>query len=218
MGVGPREPLVVFYVQPTGREVAEPEALDAFVEAMNAAGLGQRGVTLATQEHPREADSADGRLGLNWAALRARAAYAGRVINLTPLVLGRRGVSFEDTMIAADVFASSYSNASIEATALGASARGLPAGQCPIGFHSLCPGAVRRTMRDTRAGMTIMPFASHGALPHALAPGDIGPAVARLLFRPSSREAHFTILRKRWRLGASADRVLDEVLELVNQS
>jgi len=218
IGVGPNEPLVVFFVQPTHRERAEVEALDAFVGAMNRAGLGTRGVILATQEHPREADPADGRLGLNWAAARATAAYDGRVVNFTPLVIGQRTVSFEDTMMAADVFASSYSNASIEATALGASAVGLRPEECPIGFHTLCPAGVRRTMRTTRAGMTIMPFAAQRALPYATRAGDIAPAVARLLFRPSSREAHFRVLRRRWHLGACADRVLDEVLELVSQS
>lgn len=218
IGVGQQEPLVVFFVQPTHRERAEVEALDAFVAAMNTAGLGARSVTLATQEHPREGDPADGRLGLHWAAARAAAAYSGRVINLTPLVIERGAVTFEDTMVAADVFASSYSNASIEATVLGASSAGLRADERPIGFHTLCPGAVRRTMRATRAGMTIMPFATQGALPYATRPADIGPAVTRLLFRPASREAHYRILRRRWHLGASTERVIDEVLELVNQA
>jgi hypothetical protein len=219
MGVAPGERLVIFFVQPTFRERAEVDALDACIAALGTMSRNGKSVTIATQEHPREADPADGRSGLNWAAARARATYQGRVINLTPLVLGPSAdTSFEDTMVAADVFASSYSNASIETTVLGATAAGLPSHQRPIGFHTLCPARVRTTMRATRAGMDIMPFASLNALPHAVTPQAIASTLSRLLFRPESREVYFKNMRRHWSPGDCADRVIDEALQLVNES
>lgn len=217
LGIGPVERIIMFFAQPTRRECAEVAALDAVVNAMNAAGMGPRGVTLATQEHPREADPSDGRLGHNWAAARAVARYEGRVINLTPSVFVRLSVSFEDTMVAADVVTSSYSYSSIETTVLGATGDGLLAAQRPIGVHIL-PDGVRQRMKATRAGMSITPFAAQGALPHATKLADIAPMLTQLLFQPSSREGYFRTLRRRWHPGRSSMRVIDEVIELVNHS
>lgn len=218
LGLHADEKLIVYFVQPTRRETAEPDALDAFLSAANAAGLGSRKVVLATQEHPREADPSDGRLGLHWAAKQAAAVYRGRVVNLTPLVLERAVVSFEDTQLASDVFASSYSNASVEATALGAGGRSLSPAQRPIGLHVTCPAAVRRVVRANRSGMSVMPFAESGAVPCARQADTIAPLVTDLLFRPTSRTPYFRAMHKRWRLGACADQVMNEVCDVVGRS
>ena len=218
IGVAPGVPLVTYFTQPTRRERAEVMALDAFVAGMNRAGLAAKGVVLATQEHPREADPADGELGLNWTAKRAAAAYQGAVINLSPKVLLQRTVSFEDTMAASDVFASSYSNASIEATALGASAvKSLPIRRRPVGFHSLCPGAVRSTMALSRAGLRLTPFGESGAVAMATAPSQIGTLLSQLLLRPSSRRAHFRAMGRNG-IGRCADRIIDEAIGLVGDA
>lgn len=120
-------------------------------------------------------------------------------------------------MVAADVVASSFSYSSIEATMLGATGHGLRSSHRPIGVHIL-PNGVRRRMKATRAGMSITPFASQGAMPYASKLADIPPLLTRLLFQPSSREVYFRTLRKRWHPGRSSERVIEEVLELANHS
>lgn len=214
--VAPDEPLIVYFTQPTRRESAEEAAFEAFVAQLNAAGLGPRGVLLATQEHPRENDPADGRLGLGWTARYAERAYRGRVIDLTPKVVMERTIPFDHTMLMADVFASSYSNSSIEATALGATASaGIPAGQRSIGFHTLCPDAVTTVMAERRAGLRRLPFAECGALPYADGCDLIGARISELLFSPPARERYFHSLRATYSPGTCAPRLLDGILGLV---
>ena len=138
------------------------------------------------------------------------------MINLSPTVFARGEVSFEDTLVAADVVASSYSYSSVEATVLGATGRDLRPSQRPIGLHIL-PGEVRRTMRLTRAGLALLPFAKQGAMPHASRPADLVVLLKRLLFQPASRAPYFRTLRRCWHPGRSSELVMDEVMALVNR-
>lgn len=216
LGLGPDVPLVVFFTQPTRRERAEADALDAFVDGMNAAGLGARGVVLATQEHPREADRTDGRKGLHWTADRVARRYRGPILDLTGRVVERRTLAFEDTLLAADVFASSYSNASIEATALGATAMAnVPAAWRGIGCHVACPARVRQTMAANRAGLRAVPFAESGAMPVVRRAAEIGPLVSRLLFTPAARRPFFAAMRRR-DLGRTCARVVAAAIALTD--
>lgn len=216
VGAAPDEPLIVYFAQPTRGEYAELQAFDAFVTELNRAGLGEQGVVLATQEHPREADPRDGLFGLNWAARHAATAYRGKVINLTPKILIEKSVRFEQTMQAADVFASSYSNSSIEATALGATATSaMPTRRRAVGFHVLCPGVVRYALGERRAGLRIVPFAENGALPCAERVEDIGPLMSALLFSPDTRLTYFDAMRERYNLGRCAADVVERVARLI---
>lgn len=216
IGVGRDVPLVVFFTQPTRRERAECDALDAFVDGMNAADLGARGVVLATQEHPREADPSDGRRGLHWTWARATRRYRGSVIDLTGRVLAQRTLAFEDTLLAADVFGSSYSNASIEATALGATANAdLPDAWRGIGCHVACPARVRQTMAANRAGLRAVPFAS-GAMPIVRRASEIAPLLSRLLFTPAARRPFFAAMRRRRHLGRTCARVVRAAIALTD--
>ena len=88
--------------------------------------------------------------------------------------------------------------------------------QRSIGVHIL-PSGVRRRMKLTRRGMSITPFAAQGAMPHASRLSEIAPLLTRLLFRPASRESYFRVLRRQWHPGRSAERVIDEVLDVVRR-
>ena len=218
LGVDPQQPLVVYFAQPTRGDDAEPHALRALVAALNEAGLHSKGVVIATQEHPREADPEDGRLGLGWTATQAAAVYRGRVLDLTPGVVGNAN-QFEQTMEAADIFVSSYSNSSIEATALGATAAAaLSPEQRPIGLFILCPDVVRDTLARRRGGLRLVPFAENGAVPYADVVEDIGPLVTDLLFRPERRQHYFERMSAQYRVGRCSARVLEETLQLVTAS
>lgn len=218
LGIGLREPVVLLFTQPTRRETAEVDFVEVFVHAMTRQRLAERGVVLVTLEHPRESDASDGRFGAHWTAACAGAGYRGRVIDLAGRLTGAPGFTFEDAMIAADVVASSYSNASIEATALGATGRGLATEHRPIGLHSYAPATVRRVFRRSRAGLRMVPMAAGGALPCAETRRAIGPLVSRLLFQPRTREPYFRRLRQQWHAGSATARVMDEVVAAVRTS
>lgn len=218
LGVKVGAPLIVYFAQPTGHETAEAAAFQALVTGLNAAGLGARGVILATQEHPREKDARDGRLGLGWTARRATGTYQGDVLDLSQKVLVEGSVDFVDTMVAADIFVSTYSNSSVEATVLGATALDdVPPAWRSIGLHLLCPAIVPRVMRARRAGLAMHPFAEAGAVPCVLRAEEVGPTLETLLFQPGSRAAYFARLRDRYHLGSTASLILDEVCRIVGR-
>lgn len=215
LGLAHNTPLVAYLAQPTRRESSEEAAFDTFLRAVTSSDFAAQGMVLATQEHPREADPADGRLGLHWTAMRAARVYGGRVIDLTSEVLERRRLAFDDVIASSDVFVSSYSNASVEATAMGATAGdSVPVDCRPIGMHLACPAHVRRTMAATRAGQRLHPFGASGAVPTAMRGEDIAPMLADLLRRPATRLRYFSRMRRIGRPGRCAERIVRTAISM----
>lgn len=208
LGVAVDTPVVVYFARPTGSEPVGPKAFEMFLEAARAAGLGRRGVVLATQEHPREDDPRDGRLGLNWTAGLAARAYDGPTVNLTPGVVVNGSIAFEQTLMAADVFVSTPSNSCIEATALGATAEAdVPAKWRSIGLLNLCASRVS-------SGLLESLFNADHAVPSAEGVDALAERLSELVFAPAHRTTYFDVMRSRYNIGTACHRILTEMLEI----
>lgn len=215
LGVPLDTPVVVYFARPSGTEAAAQTAFEMFLAALRAAGFGRRGVVLATQEHPREDDPRDGRLGLNWTATLAAREYDGPTLNLTPPVVVTGSIGFEQTLMAADVFVSTYSNSCIEATALGATAHdAVPAKWRSIGLFNLCAGPVKSVVANASAGAPQALFNAGGAVPSAERVDDLAKLLSDLVFVPEHRTAYFDVMRSRYNIGTACRRILAEMLDI----